>query len=106
MSKARVASLLSLLVPGVGQIYNGDFWRGIFWLLLTACLWLGAGSMAAWVCNVISTSDAHISAHCLSVGDVFTWFGPIAFGHLPACYSAHRRGSLRDAESQRPAAQN
>ena len=30
-----VAGVLSLIIPGVGQIYNGDFLRGAFWLVVT-----------------------------------------------------------------------
>ena len=33
-----VAAVLSLVIPGVGQIYNGDFLRGVFWLVITARL--------------------------------------------------------------------
>ena len=35
MSKPGNAAVLSLLIPGVGQIYNGKFLRGIFWLIIT-----------------------------------------------------------------------
>jgi len=35
------AAVLSLVIPGVGQFYNGDFWRGIFWLIVTPGLWIG-----------------------------------------------------------------
>src|SRR5215813_2933375 len=35
MSKPGTAAVLSLFIPGVGQIYNGAFWRGIFWLIIT-----------------------------------------------------------------------
>jgi TM2 domain-containing membrane protein YozV len=35
MSRPGVAALLSLLIPGVGQIYNGEILRGLFWLIIT-----------------------------------------------------------------------
>ena len=43
-----LAAVLSLVVPGVGQIYNGDFLRGIFWLIVTPGFWFGTGG-TAWL---------------------------------------------------------
>jgi TM2 domain-containing membrane protein YozV len=54
-----VAAVLSLVIPGVGQIYNGDFLRGIFWLILTPGLWIGSGGLLGWVCHVISAYTAY-----------------------------------------------
>jgi len=34
-NKPGIAAVLSLIIPGVGQFYNGTFWRGIFWLIIT-----------------------------------------------------------------------
>jgi TM2 domain-containing membrane protein YozV len=31
MSRAGVAAVLSFLVPGLGQLYNGDFFRAAVW---------------------------------------------------------------------------
>lgn len=58
-----LAAVLSLVVPGVGQIYNGDFLRGIFWLIVTPGFWLGTGGMFGWVCHVIAAWTAHRRAH-------------------------------------------
>ena len=41
--KEGVSAVLSLMVPGAGQIYNGDFFRGAFLLLVTPGVWLGTG---------------------------------------------------------------
>ena len=35
MSRQGNAAVLSLIIPGVGQIYNGKFLRGVFWLIFT-----------------------------------------------------------------------
>jgi len=35
MRNAGAAAVLSFLLPGVGQIYNGKILRGIFWLIIT-----------------------------------------------------------------------
>ena len=53
------ASVLSLIIPGVGQFYNGDFLRGLFWLIVTPGLWIGSGGTLGWVCHVISAITAH-----------------------------------------------
>ena len=53
------AAILSLVVPGVGQIYNGDFLRGIFWLIITPGFWIGTGGMLGWVCHVVSAYTAY-----------------------------------------------
>jgi TM2 domain-containing membrane protein YozV len=59
MSRSGVAGVLSLVVPGVGQIYNGEFWRGIFWLVVTPGFWLGTGGLFGWVCHLIAAYTAH-----------------------------------------------
>ena len=33
--KAGIAAVLSFLIPGLGQMYNGAFLRGLFWLIVT-----------------------------------------------------------------------
>ena len=43
MKNPGTAAVLSFLIPGVGQIYNGTFWRAIFWLIITPGLWIGSG---------------------------------------------------------------
>jgi TM2 domain-containing membrane protein YozV len=53
------AAVLSLVIPGVGQIYNGDFLRGIFWLIVTPGMWIGTGGLLGWVCHLIAAATAH-----------------------------------------------
>jgi TM2 domain-containing membrane protein YozV len=54
-----LAAILSVFIPGVGQIYNGDFLRGIFWLIVTPGLWIGSGGLLGWICHVIAAFTAH-----------------------------------------------
>jgi len=54
-----VSVVLSLVIPGVGQIYNGDFLRGIFWLIVTPGFWIGTGGLLGWVCHLIAAYTAH-----------------------------------------------
>ena len=57
--KPGVAAVLSLFVPGVGQFYNGTFWWGIFWLIITPGLWIGSGGTLGWICHIISAVTAY-----------------------------------------------
>jgi TM2 domain-containing membrane protein YozV len=59
MSKPGIAAVLSLILPGVGQIYNGAFLRGIFWLIITPGLLLGTGGMLHWFCHLIAAYTAY-----------------------------------------------
>lgn len=59
MRNPRVAALLSLLVPGVGQIYNGTFLRGLFWLIVTPGFWIGTGGTLGWICHLIAGYTAY-----------------------------------------------
>jgi TM2 domain-containing membrane protein YozV len=59
MKNPGTAAILSLVIPGVGQIYNGKFLRGIFWLIITPGLWIGTGGTFGWVCHVISAYTAY-----------------------------------------------
>ncbi|MDH3734157.1 MAG: DUF5683 domain-containing protein [Gemmatimonadota bacterium] len=59
MRNAGTAAVLSFLVPGIGQIYNGTIWRGVFWLIITPGLWIGSGGLLGWVCHIWAAVTAH-----------------------------------------------
>jgi TM2 domain-containing membrane protein YozV len=59
MRSPGTAAVLSFLIPGVGQLYNGTFWRAVFWFVVTPGLWIGTGGMLGWICHVISAITAH-----------------------------------------------
>jgi TM2 domain-containing membrane protein YozV len=63
-----LAAVLSFVVPGVGQIYNGAFLRGIFWLIVTPGFWLGTGGTLGWICHLISAYTAYSYAEDLNEG--------------------------------------
>jgi TM2 domain-containing membrane protein YozV len=63
-----VAAVLSVLIPGVGQFYNGDFLRGLFWLIVTPGMWIGTGGLFGWVCHVIAAYTAHRRAELKNQG--------------------------------------
>ena len=62
MDKATRAGLLSLIVPGIGQIYNGRWLAGIFWLIITPGFWIGSGGTLGWICHVVSGALAYNGA--------------------------------------------
>lgn len=59
MRKPWIAGLLSLLVPGVGQIYNGRIIIGIIWLILTGISWIGTVGFFGWVVHIIAAWCAY-----------------------------------------------
>jgi TM2 domain-containing membrane protein YozV len=63
-----VAAVLSLIIPGVGQIYNSDFLRGVFWLIVTPGFWIGTGGLFGWVCHLIAAYTAHQRAKDKNAG--------------------------------------
>ncbi len=73
MSKPGVAALLSFVVPGVGQIYNGCIWRGLFWLVVTPGFWVGSGGMLGWVCHLIAAGTAYSFAEHRERGMLPSW---------------------------------
>ena len=59
MTRPGNAAVLSLVLPGVGQIYNGKFLRGIFWLIVTPGFWIGTGGLLGWVCHLVASYTAY-----------------------------------------------
>lgn len=59
MREPLLAGLLSLLVPGLGQIYNGRIIVGIIWLLVTGISWIGTVGLLGLVVHVISAYCAY-----------------------------------------------
>ena len=58
-NRPGIAAVLSLVIPGVGQFYDGTFWRGIFWLIVTPDLWIGSGGTIGWICHIIAAVTAY-----------------------------------------------
>ena len=54
-----IAAILSFVIPGTGQIYNGKFLRGIFWLIVTPGLWIGSGGTLGWICHILAAFTAY-----------------------------------------------
>lgn len=43
----------------MGQIYNGAFLRGIFWLVVTPGLWLWSAGTLGWIFHLIAAYTAY-----------------------------------------------
>ena len=59
MRDPALAGLLSLIIPGIGQLYNGRFLAALFWLIITPGFWIGTGGTLGWVCRIISAYTAY-----------------------------------------------
>lgn len=62
MRDPNLAGILSLLIPGIGQFYNGRILPGILWLIITPGLWIGSGGLLGWICHLISAYMAYTYA--------------------------------------------
>jgi TM2 domain-containing membrane protein YozV len=54
-----LAGILSLIIPGLGQLYNGQILWGILWLIFTPGLWIGTGGTLGWVCHLLAAYFAY-----------------------------------------------
>lgn len=54
-----VAGLLSLLIPGVGQLYNGRILAAVLWFTLTFVVWIVTGGTLGWISHIISAYTAY-----------------------------------------------
>jgi TM2 domain-containing membrane protein YozV len=59
MRDPGLAAVLSLIIPGVGQLYNGRILVGILWLIITPGLWIGTGGTLGWICHIVSAYTAY-----------------------------------------------
>ena len=62
MRDPGLAAVLSLIIPGAGQLYNGRVLAGILWLIITPGLWIGTGGLLGWVCHVVAAYTAYAYA--------------------------------------------
>lgn len=54
-----IAGVLSLILPGLGQIYNGRVLAGILWLIFASGLWFGTGFTLGWILHLVSAYCAY-----------------------------------------------
>ena len=54
-----IAAVLSFLAPGLGQIYNREYLRGVVWLIITPGFWIGSGGALGWPFHLIAAYTAY-----------------------------------------------
>jgi len=59
MRNPFLAGMLSLLIPGLGQIYNGRILFGILWMLVFGISWIGSVGLLGLIVHVISAWCAY-----------------------------------------------
>ena len=57
MYRPHAAALLSFLIPGLGQIYNRDILRGLFWLIITPGIWIGSAGLLVGPGMILPETD-------------------------------------------------
>ncbi len=66
MRNANLAAVLSLIVPGVGQLYNGRTLAGILWLvgliIVIPGFWIGTGGLLGLVYHAAAAYMAYTYA--------------------------------------------
>ena len=63
------AAVLSAVIPGLGQFYNGDFLRGLFWLIVTPGLWIGSDEADERLAFVVGPDLGCVADEDWSLGD-------------------------------------
>ena len=53
------AAVLSAILPGLGQIYNGRILWAIFWLVITPGCWIGTGGTLGWLCHILAAMQSY-----------------------------------------------
>jgi len=53
MSRAGIAAVLSFVVPGLGQVYNGDFFRGFLWFVFALLLGFTISPLAMGIPSLV-----------------------------------------------------
>ena len=73
-----LAATLSFLAPGLGQIYNRDFLRGLFWLIVTPGFWIGTGGVLGWPFHLAAAYTAYRRARRHEMPPVSVASPPVA----------------------------
>ena len=48
-----------MLIPGLGQLYNGRILAGIMWLILTGVSWIGTVGLLGFLVHLIAAYCAY-----------------------------------------------
>jgi len=56
-----LAGIMSLVLPGLGQVYTGRWIWAVFFFIFTPGFWLGTGGMLGWVFHIWAAYQAYNS---------------------------------------------
>ena len=59
MRNPLIAGLLSLILPGLGQLYNGRVLAGILWFIFAVILWPASGGLLGWIPHLVAAVCAY-----------------------------------------------
>ena len=59
MRDPLIAGLLSLVLPGLGQLYNGRILAGILWFVFAVILWPASGGLLGWIPHLVAAVCAY-----------------------------------------------
>jgi TM2 domain-containing membrane protein YozV len=59
MRNPGTAAILSFLLPGLGQMYNGKFLRGLLWMIVGGFTWIGSVGTLGWIIHLLSAFFAY-----------------------------------------------
>ncbi|MDT5158032.1 MAG: hypothetical protein QOC61_1710 [Acidobacteriota bacterium] len=62
MRDPLIAGILSFLIPGLGQIYNGQIFWAVLWFLIFGISWIGSAGLLGWISHLISAYFAYTYA--------------------------------------------
>jgi TM2 domain-containing membrane protein YozV len=54
-----IAGLLSFIIPGLGQLYNGRILAGILWFIFAVVLWPASGGLLGWIPHLVAAVCAY-----------------------------------------------
>lgn len=59
MRNPLLAGILSLILPGLGQLYNGRVLAGFLWFIFAVILWPASGGLLGWIPHLVSAVCAY-----------------------------------------------
>lgn len=62
MNNSGIAAVLSILIPGLGQIYNGHFLWAVFWFALAGVVHFVTAGLLGWVVHIFASVMAYQGA--------------------------------------------
>lgn len=78
MSRAGVAAVLSALIPGLGQLYNGDFVRAILWFAVAWVVGIALSPLSMGIASFVY----HMACAWAAYRRAEKKFGPSAHAHV------------------------